>query len=198
MIISTTDYQQIDGVEVGSPLGPTLANAFLSHHESKCLDYCPIDFKPTYYRRYVDDIFVLFKSSDHLPLFKSYMNSRHHSMSFSSESEKDDIIPFLDIQICREGGKFSGVYTHFDSFVPMPYKFGMIYYIVYRCFTLCSSFQRFHKELEVVKEIFRKNGYPISFIGRCIKFFLDKIHTPKITVTTVEKQRLPLILSYSG
>ena len=136
------------------------------------------------------------------------MNSRHHSMSFSSESEKDDIMPFLDIQICREGGKFatsvyrkptfSGVYTHFDSFVPMPYKFGMIYTIVYRCFTLCSSFQRFHKELQVVKEIFRKNGYPISFIDRCIKKVLDKIHTPKITVTTVEKQKLLLVLPYLG
>ena len=28
-------YKQIDGVAMGSPLGPSLANAFLSYHEKK-------------------------------------------------------------------------------------------------------------------------------------------------------------------
>ena len=53
-------YQQIDGVAMGSPLGPTLANAFLSYHEQTWLENCPSEFKPVLYRRYVDDIFVLF------------------------------------------------------------------------------------------------------------------------------------------
>ena len=55
-------YQQIDGVAMGSPLGPTLANAFLSYHEKTWLENWPSEFKPVLYRRYVDDIFVLFKS----------------------------------------------------------------------------------------------------------------------------------------
>ena len=59
-------YKQIDGVAMGSPLGPSLANAFLTHHEQDWLDSCPLEYRPLYYRRYVDDIFVLFKSSDHL------------------------------------------------------------------------------------------------------------------------------------
>ena len=29
-------YKQIDGVAMGSPLGPTLANAFLCFHEQEC------------------------------------------------------------------------------------------------------------------------------------------------------------------
>ena len=49
---------------MGSPLGPSLANAFLAHHEQNCLDGCPLEYRTLYYRRYVDDIFVLFKSSD--------------------------------------------------------------------------------------------------------------------------------------
>ena len=52
-------YKQIDGVSMGLPLGPTLANAFLCHYEKLWLDNCPSDFKPLVYRRYVDDIFVL-------------------------------------------------------------------------------------------------------------------------------------------
>ena len=51
-------YSQIDGVAMGSPLGPTLANIFLCYHESNWLKDCPKDFKPVYYKRYVDGIFL--------------------------------------------------------------------------------------------------------------------------------------------
>ena len=53
-------YKQVDGVAMGSPLGLVLANAFLVHFEKNWLQNCPSDYKPHYYRRYVDDIFVLF------------------------------------------------------------------------------------------------------------------------------------------
>ena len=39
-------YHQIDGVAMGSPLGPTFTNIFLSFHEKKWLENCPTDFKP--------------------------------------------------------------------------------------------------------------------------------------------------------
>ena len=44
-------YTQSDGVAMGSPLGPTLANIFLSHHEKKWLDDCPLAFKPYFENR---------------------------------------------------------------------------------------------------------------------------------------------------
>ena len=34
-------YDQIDGVAMGSPLGPTLANLFMGHHEKNWLDQFP-------------------------------------------------------------------------------------------------------------------------------------------------------------
>ena len=39
-------YKQVDGVAIGSPLGPTLANAFLCHYDKERLDNCPIHVKP--------------------------------------------------------------------------------------------------------------------------------------------------------
>ena len=57
-------YSQIDGVAMGSPLSPTFANIFLCHHETTWLKNCPKAFKPVYYKRYVDDIFVLFEKPD--------------------------------------------------------------------------------------------------------------------------------------
>ena len=48
---------------------------------------------------------------------------------------------FLDVEIIREQGKFtttvyrkptfSGVYSNFESFLPLVYKFGMVYTLVY-------------------------------------------------------------------
>ena len=56
-------YKQKDGVAMESPLGPTMANVFLSFYEVKWLEQCPKEFKPVFYRRYVADIFVLFESA---------------------------------------------------------------------------------------------------------------------------------------
>ena len=35
--------QQIVGTAMGSPLGPSLANAFLAHHEQNWLDNCTLN-----------------------------------------------------------------------------------------------------------------------------------------------------------
>ena len=116
-------YTQVDGVAMGSPLGPSLANAFLCHHETKWLNDCPKKFKPVFYKRYVDDIFVLFKRPEHVKPFVDYMNSKHKNINFSFETEKDEQMPFLDINVFHENGKFvanvyrketcTGVYTNF-------------------------------------------------------------------------------------
>ena len=92
-------YKQVDGVIVGSSLGPTLANAFLCHYEKEWLDNCPIHFKPVIYQRYVDDIFVLFSSKEHFQLFVDYMNKQHKCLKFTSEAENDNSFSFLDITL---------------------------------------------------------------------------------------------------
>ena len=81
-------YSQIDGVAIGSPLGPTLANVFLCHYKKKRLNDRPNNFKPAFYKRYVDDIFVLLKKSEHVQLFVNYMNSKHKNISFSYKQKK--------------------------------------------------------------------------------------------------------------
>ena len=53
-------YKQIDGVAMGSPVGPLLANLLLVCYEYKLLENCPLRFQSKYYRRYVDGIFLMF------------------------------------------------------------------------------------------------------------------------------------------
>ena len=67
-------YKQVHGVTMGSPLGPTLANAFFLHFEKNWLQNCSSDFKPYYYWHYVNDIFVLFTSPQHLEAFQTFLN----------------------------------------------------------------------------------------------------------------------------
>ena len=129
-------------------------------------------------------------------------------MSFSMETEKENKLSFLDVEIIREQDKltatfyrkptFSGVYSNFESFLPSVYKFGVTYALVYRCFHICSNRTQFHTELIFLKGIFQNNGYPESFIDKCFKKFLNNVHPVKENVPTVEKKRLLLVLPYLG
>ena len=134
-------YKQIDGVAIGSPLGLTFANLFFVYYEHKWLENCPLPFKPTFYRRYVDDIFLRFDKKDHVKKFLKYLNNRHRNIKFTFEEEQDNKTSLIDISITRIGNElqtslfrkktFSGVYLNFNSHLPNMYKKGLIapYYI---------------------------------------------------------------------
>ena len=196
-------YSQIDGVAMGSPLGPTLANLFLAYHEENWLNDCPIQFKPTYYRRYVDDIFLMFQERSHVKKFLRYMNSRHTNMNFTVEEEVDNSLPFLDIKITREGGKlttsiyrkktFSGVYVNYNSFLPRDYKRGLISTLLHRAYTICSDYNKLHQEISRLKTIWQKNSYPLSFVDRCVKKFLDKLFVKRTSPKPISTKKEVLI-----
>ena len=63
-------YQQIDGVSMGTPLGPTLANFYTSFVENKVFDNNP-SLKPKVYCRYVDDTFVVINNYHELERLQS-------------------------------------------------------------------------------------------------------------------------------
>ena len=90
-------YKQIDGVAMGSFLDSTLVNTFLVYHEKNWLEHCPLEYRPLYYRRYVDDMFVLFNSAEHLKRFHGYLNSRHLNISFTIENQKTTECPSLTL-----------------------------------------------------------------------------------------------------
>ena len=55
-----------------------------------------------YYKRYVDDIYVLFNSAENLKRIQRYLNSRHVNISFTIENEKDNRMSFVDVNIILE------------------------------------------------------------------------------------------------
>ena len=91
-------------------------------------------------------------------------------MQFNLETEHDNKMSFLDVNVIREQGKFTtnvyqkptfnGGYTHFDSFSPINYKIGMVYTLVNRCFRVCSIWSIFYSQFALLRKMFQKNGYP--------------------------------------
>ena len=61
-------YDQIDGVAMGSPLAPVLANIFMVFHESKWINEYNLS-KPKFYLRYVDDILATFDNEQDSLIF---------------------------------------------------------------------------------------------------------------------------------
>ena len=177
--------KQSDGVSKGAPLGPTLANIFLTYHENIWLDNCPLQFRPKYYRRYVDDIFLMFERKDQVKKFLMYMNSRHQNIQFTYEEEVDNKIYFLDTEITRNDTKlvtslyrkstFSGVYMNYGSHLPINYKKGLIHTLLYRAYNICSDFQSLHLEIMFLKTVWQKNRFPLFFIDSCVKKFFNEI-----------------------
>ena len=173
-----------------------------------CLQNCSSEFKPVIYRRYVDDTFLLFRSKHHIEKFRNYLNRQHKNIQFTSETEHENFIFFLDIKITRDNNKFmtsvyrkstfSGVFTNSGSFTPKSYKYNLLFTLLHRAFKLCSNVGRFHQEIDKLKTIFENNGYPKSFVDFCIKKYLDKVFIKKEVVLKASKKELICILPFLG
>ena len=103
------------------------------------LKNCPKSFKPVYYKWSINDIFVLLKK----PVWRYvyYMKKNTKILRFRLKLKK--ITPFH----CREKDKFtsvfitdtfSGVYHNFSSFVALEHKFGLVYILLHKSFTIVS------------------------------------------------------------
>ena len=73
---------------------------------------------------------------------------------------------------------FSGVFTNFDSFIPISYKHGLVNTLIFRCFKICSSYEKYH-EVVYLKEPFKRKRYPNDFVDLCIKNLFDKLYISK-------------------
>ena len=91
-------YDQTDGVAMGSPLAPILANLFMGFYEQRWLGSY-LGEKPLLYRRYVDDIFCVFDDKEQALSFYEYINSKHPNIKFTFEEQVKGKLPFLDIMI---------------------------------------------------------------------------------------------------
>ena len=80
-----TFYDQIDGVAMGSPFGPVLANLFMGYYESLWLNTfreCEIIL----FRQYVD-VICLFNCESDADKFFEFLNTQHPNIKFTFEKQ---------------------------------------------------------------------------------------------------------------
>ena len=131
--------------QMRSPLGPTLVNVFFDIMKKNFLQNVSSEFKPTIYRRYLDDTFLLFHSTHHIEKFLNYLNRQHKNIRFTFEIENENSISFLDIQISRHNNKITtSVYpklTFIGVTLEAPYQtYINTSYLLHRALRLCSNF----------------------------------------------------------
>ena len=100
-IFNNEYYKQVDGVAMGNPLSPSIANYYMEFFENKALESTMK--KPTLWLRYVDDVFAIWPHGrQNLSIFLNHLNSIHENIKFTVEVEENGIIPFLDVLLERK------------------------------------------------------------------------------------------------
>ena len=187
-LFNDTLYQQIDGVIMGSPLGPTLANFFLADKEVKEWFGDDCRHNPALYPRYVDDIYAIFRNGVDINSFLNKINNSHKNIKFTVE-EASETLPFLDVEIKLNETSYdswvfrkkthTGVLLNFCAIAPIKWKFGLITCLLNRIWDICSDSNYFHQEVEKLKTMFADNGYPTKFFNAAYEKFCKSKNNPE-------------------
>jgi hypothetical protein len=193
-------YRQVDGVAMGSPLGPVLADIFMANLEQKLSD---ILSSVKFYWRYVDDTLLITRNKEEVVKILERMNTLHPNITLTIEHEDNDGLSFLDVRITRmPDGRaqrsvyhkqtWSGQYLHFHSFVPQQYKRCLVRTLFHRARQICSE-DTLGGEIEHLQRVLRDNAYPQAFIEHH-----SKPLRPRPLAATVPKLKVYLKLPFKG
>jgi len=96
-------YCQTFGAAMGSPVSPLVADIYMEYLEQTAIATVPLDIKPTFWKRYVDDILEVVKRHGVVDLTE-HLNEVDNtgSIKFTYESERNDSMPFLDTLIVKK------------------------------------------------------------------------------------------------
>ena len=118
-----TNWWCCNGFPIGSDSGKCI---FISFQKTVALRMPPPPphIFPKVFKRYVDDIFAMFRWQSHLNDFVNYINTTHTNIRFTSEFEENYSFSFLDVKITRRNNQlvtsvfrkttFSGVFTNLN------------------------------------------------------------------------------------
>jgi len=172
-------YQQLQGSALGSKLSPAYANIFMGKLEKEFLSQATL--KPLYYKRYIDDLLVLWEhSEDELNNFISNLNAFHPTIKFTYEYSHQSI-NYLDLKI-HKGPDFlhkkildistyikptnKQTYIHATSFHPQGTSKGVIIGEMKRFVRTNSRFDTFLEFKNKHRINLLKRGYPYKFVHR--------------------------------
>jgi hypothetical protein len=171
-------FEQTDGVAMGSPLSPVVANFFMKDFEKRTIEQAT--HKPTCWFRYVDDTFVIWQhGQEKFTEFLNHLNSLHVNIQFTMEKEEDVHLPFLDIDIYRKtnGSRIhrvyrkptrTSLYLHHNSHHHPSHIYSVLTSLIHRATAICDQ-DSLNQELEFLTTLLKNNGNSTQQIRRAMK-----------------------------
>ena len=215
-------FVQHNGVAMGAPLAPIIADVFMAELETTLMDR--LEQKGVReWHRYVDDTFVLVEPDTNIQDVLDILNGFHSSIKFTFEFEEANSLPFLDVRVSRSTSTnvftttiyrkptFTGLMTNWNSFVPFSYKKASVVSMIQRALSVCSTYSLLDDELNQIRHYCHLNGYPRSFVDTRIGIGLTKYlnrnnnnnnnnnnEESNLPVAGCEKQRLFVEVPFIG
>ena len=200
-------YDQIDGIAMGSPLAPILANLFMGYNESIWINQYTHK-KADFYKRYVDDIFACFDNEADALKFFDHLSNVHPKIKFTKECHQNGTIPFLDVLISNVNGlktsvyhkpTYTGLLTNFKSFVPHSYKTRLIHTLLDRTFKINSDSTGFQSDVKKLSNFLMRNLFPKRLIDKMFKRFSENKDKIDLSISLQNQKDIRYIkLPYIG
>ena len=207
--LNSKAYVQIDGVAMGSPLGPVLPNNFTVELEQNIISTLSRDI--SLWKRYVDDS-IFFVNSNSINHVLESLNSFHSNIKFTTEIKKKKKIAFLDMLLIGNKDLVNttvyrkktntDLYINWKSFSPNNWKWGTLKTLVSRTYDICSTEKYLKEEFNYIETVFKhQNSYLSWVIDKAIKQVQQAQEVPTNTANENEngnKKIHRLLLPYQG
>jgi hypothetical protein len=165
-------FYQKDGLAMGIPAAPDVANLYMSYFENSFAGRFPL------YKRYIDDVIVLVKAPTRKDALEQLSVIQADGLTLTwSLDEKT--INFLDLCITQEAGYLSfkpyrkpmNSYERlpFTSYHPLHVKRAAFCGEVSRIARLCSKYPTYYDQISYVRDIYLKRGYPGTLLHNWIR-----------------------------
>ena len=115
---------------------------------------------------------------ENIQIFLDYLNSRHPRIKWTIEIEKEGVLPFVDLNLCRKAYRISaGIYrkashtlkySTFSSNRPRAEQLGIVKSMLHRAHNLCDEGEPIENEVKLLNNAFIANGYHPKDVDRII------------------------------
>ena len=160
---------------MGSPLSSTMTETYLQYFEELLVKHWLESKEIIFYRRYVDDIFMIFyQRKTNTDMINNHLNRTIPHLDFTHTTEKNNSITYLDLNIQSYLQHLSlSIYRkptqtdttiHYTSNHPDQHKMAAYKTYIYRMLTIPITKRAQRKEWDTICSIALNSGYPLNLI----------------------------------